>query len=451
MMGENMGKNVRELALDLLINIDRNQAYSNIALNQAITDHQVKPIDAGLLTEIVYGTLQHKLTIDFYLKPFLQKRVEDWVQMLLRLSVYQMVYLDKVPEHAILNEAVEIAKKRGHEGIASVVNGVLRNIQRKGLPSIEKVQDECERLSLATSHPRWIIALWIDQYGFDATKQICEINLLPPVQTARVNTAKATREAVIQMLAEEGFVASAHPVLSDCIENSRGNMALSNAHRDGLLTIQDASSMLVADVVGPEAGELILDACAAPGGKTTHLLERLNGSGKVVALDIHKHKIKLVKKTAARLGVSNLETMQLDARKAIEEFDRGTFDRVLVDAPCSGLGVLRRKPDAKYEKSYADVQRLAVIQVDLLTKIAPLVKNGGTLVYSTCTINKEENEEVVSTFLLNNREYEMDLTLSDRMPKELRPYVHDNHLQVLPQYMNSDGFFIAAFRKKDIH
>ncbi len=446
-----MDKNVREIALELLVNIDRNQAYSNIALNGAILEHQVKPIDAGLLTEIVYGTLQYKLTLDFYLKPFLQKRVEDWVQMLLRLSVYQMVYLDKIPEHAILNEAVEIAKKKGHEGIASVVNGVLRNIQRKGLPSIQTVQDDCERLSITTSHPRWITQLWIDQYGYETARQICEMNVLPPVQTARVNAAAATRDVVLRSLEDEGFVVSPHPVLADCIENSRGNIAFSAAHRDGYLTIQDASSMLVADVVNPQDGDVILDACAAPGGKTTHLLERLQGSGKVVALDIHKHKIKLVKKAASRLGFSNLVTKELDARKAAEAFEQGSFDRILVDAPCTGLGVLRRKPDAKYEKSYSDVRRLSVIQEDILTKVAPLVKMGGTLVYSTCTVNREENEEVVSAFLSQNSEFELDHTMVDRIPEQIRSHVNEGMLQVYPQHMNSDGFFIAAFRKKASH
>jgi len=440
--------NVRSVALDLLIEIEKNKAFSNIVLNKAIDENRFKAVDAGLLTEIVYGTLQRKLTLDYYLSKFVQKKIDLWVRNLLRLSLYQMIYLDKIPAHAILNEAVEIAKQRGHAGIASFVNGVLRNVQRQGIADLTEIEDPAEQLATATSHPLWLVEKWVAELGFEETKLVCEANLKAPIQTARVNTFKSDRDQVLALLAEEGFKATASHILPECIENERGNLAFSGAHRDGLITIQDVSSMLVANVLAPESGERILDACAAPGGKATHLLEKLNGTGEVFALDIHRHKLKLVEKAAKRLGLQGLQMKQLDARKAADDFPENSFDRILVDAPCSGFGVLRRKPEAKYEKTAQDIARLSDIQLDILDKVSGLLKPAGTLVYSTCTINKNENEQVVAKFLENHPEFEADTAMIQRLPEEIRPYVKDAGLQLLPHHIDSDGFFITVLRKR---
>ena len=439
---------VREVAIDLLEDIEKNKSYSNIALNKAIKENQLSPADSGLLTELVYGTIQRKMTLEYYLKPFIgDKKIENWVHLLLQMSVYQMVFLDRIPEHAILNEAVEIAKFGGHQGIASFVNGVLRSIQRTGVPSLDLITNPNERLSIEFSHPIWMIELWVEQFGFDETKEMCEINLKPPVQTARLNLSKTTPEKAIQSLEKDGFTVKMSELLPECIHNASGNIAFSTAHRDGLITIQDESSMFVGNVVSPDENNLILDACTAPGGKTTHIAERMKGQGKIVALDIHKHKIKLVTEAAKRLHLKNIEAIQLDARKVSEQFEENSFDKILVDAPCSGLGVLRRKPDAKYTKLKTDIERLSVIQLDILDKVAPFLKPGGKLVYSTCTVNKEENEKVVASFLLEHTDFEPDADFVQLLPEKARKFVKDNHLQILPQHFDSDGFFIASFRK----
>ncbi len=445
-----MSGNVRTIALDLLIDIEKNKSYSNLALNKVMTENNLISQDAGLLTEIVYGTIQRKLTLDYYLQPFVQKKIDLWVRILLRMSVYQMVYLDKVPDHAIIHEAVEIAKEKGHAGIASFVNGVLRNLQRKGVLSVTDIKDPIEQLSIATSHPKWLVKLWTDQIGLENTKQICQLNLQPPVQTARVNLAKSTRERVVTLLEDEGYTVQLSDIFPQSIQNKRGNLAFSMAYQQGLITIQDESSMLVADVVSPQPNEVILDACAAPGGKTSHLLEKLNGTGKVVALDIHKHKIKLIHATATRLGLSALETRQLDARLAQENYPASSFDRILVDAPCSGLGVLRRKPEAKYEKTTEDIARLSAIQLNLLQQVSTLLKPGGTLVYSTCTINQSENEQVVKAFLQENAAFEKDFSIKDGLPEKISPFVKENYVQIFPHYFGSDGFFIASFKKREL-
>ncbi|MGG3956014.1 16S rRNA (cytosine(967)-C(5))-methyltransferase RsmB [Bhargavaea massiliensis] len=441
-------KNVRNLALDVLIDIEKKRAYSNLSLHHVIETNELSAQDVALLTELVYGTVQRRDTLDYYLQPFVKGKIEPWVRLLLRLSLYQMVYLDRIPDRAVLFEAVEIAKRRGHRGIASLVNGVLRSIQRQGLRSFDEIQDDLERLAIATSHPLWLVRRWVEQFGLDATKRMCEANVLPPEQTARVNTTKATVSDVIAELKKEGIEAVPSTVVDVGVKMVKGNAAKTKAFQNGLLTIQDESSMLVAYALSPNETDVVLDCCAAPGGKTTHIAERMNNRGRIVALDIHDHKVKLIEQQAKRLGLSNIEAKQLDSRQAHTQFAAETFDRILVDAPCSGLGVIRRKPEIKYAKNEKDIAQLAEIQLNILRAVAPLLKRGGTLVYSTCTVDREENERVIAKFLDEHPQYERDQTLALRLPSSVAPYVHDGMLQLLPHHVFSDGFFIATLKKK---
>ncbi|KMY53570.1 16S rRNA methyltransferase [Bacillus sp. FJAT-27231] len=439
-------KRVREIALDLLESVEKNQSYSNLLLHSAIEKNHLTGRDAGLLTEITYGTIQRKLTLDFFLAPFIKKKLEPWVQQLLRLSLYQMIYLDKVPERAVIHEAVEIAKKRGHKGISGLVNGILRSVQRNGLRSFSEIKDEAERISIETSHPLWLVKRWLAQFGEEKTKEMCAINLTAPMQTIRVNKTKANQEEVLQLLEAEGFEAEPSDVLPEAIRILKGNAARSSVFETGMATIQDESSMIVAYALGIEPNEAILDACAAPGGKTTHIAEKLNNTGSVSALDLHEHKIKLIKQNAARLGLTNIEAKAWDSRKAGEIFEKESFDRVLVDAPCSGLGVLRRKPDIKYVKEEKDLSSLQKIQLDILDAAAPLLKKGGVLVYSTCTADREENEGTVKKFLETHTDFE-PAELTD-LPPVIQTLANDHLLQVLPQDFGGDGFFISKLRKK---
>ncbi|KYD08200.1 16S rRNA (cytosine(967)-C(5))-methyltransferase RsmB [Heyndrickxia sporothermodurans] len=438
--------NVRESALEILEAVEKNQAYSNLLLNHVIERNHIKGPDIGLLTEITYGTLQRKFTLDYYLKPFINKKIEKWVQILLRLSLYQMVYLDKIPDRAIIFEAVEIAKKRGHRGIAGMVNGVLRAIQRNGVPSLDEINDPIERIAIETSHPEWMVRRWSEQFGIKKTKEMCEANLNAPTQTARVNTMVTTREMVIDMLENEGYEVTPSPIIHEGIRSLKGNLAHSKAFAEGLITVQDESSMLVANAMNIKNDQFILDCCAAPGGKTTHIAEKLNGTGKVVALDLHQHKIKLIDENAKRLGLNNIETKVLDSRKVTEHFPKNSFDRVLVDAPCSGLGVLRKKPDIKYSKSLEDITSLQSIQQAILQQAAQLVKPGGLLIYSTCTVDKIENEGTVNQFLLTSPEFE---TSPLQLTETINPFVEENKVQIFPQDFGGDGFFIACFKKRD--
>ncbi len=442
--------NVREAALDVIEKINKNQAYSNLLLNETIKKHKLSRKDTGLLTEIVYGTIQRKNTLDFYLDDFLtnRKRIQTWVISLLQLSLYQMVYLDRVPDRAIIHEAVEIAKKRGHKGISGMVNGVLRNTQRKGLKNPEDIEDVAERISIAKSHPLWLVKRWIDQLGVEATEAMCEENLLSPYVTARVNMVRTSVDQVIEDLKKEGVEAVEGSLSVDAIKVIQGKVLDTEVYKRGDLTIQDESSMLVARALGIEPGQKVLDACAAPGGKSTHIAERLNGSGHVNSLDLHPHKVKLIKKQAQRLNLRAIEAETLDSRNVADRFKAKSFDRILVDAPCTGFGVLRRKPDIKWSKKEDDIERITSVQKGILASQASLLKPGGKLVYSTCTIEGAENQEVVKQFLEEHPDFSLDESFSNRLPEKVRTYCEDGQLQLLPQYFGTDGFYIACLVKK---
>ncbi|WP_456275002.1 16S rRNA (cytosine(967)-C(5))-methyltransferase RsmB [Bacillus sp. AK031] len=439
-------KTVREAALDVLESVEKNQSYSNLLLNHAITKYGVTGPDTGLLTELTYGTIQRRMTLDYYLAPFINKKIESWVRQLLRLSLYQMIYLDKIPDRAIIFEAVEIGKRRGHKGIASMINGILRSVQRKGIPSIDTIEDPVERLSVETSHPMWLVQRWVDQFGLEKTRAMCETNITAPLQSARVNTLKIKTEDLLAQLTEAGLSVRKSSIVPDAIVSLKGNLARTEAFKQGLMTIQDESSMLVGHSLDVYEDFTVLDSCAAPGGKTTHIAELMKGKGKVFALDLHKHKIKLIDENAARLGLENIEAKAHDSRTAEALFDRESLDRVLVDAPCSGLGVLRRKPDIKYTKKESDLNSLQKIQLQILGAVAPLLKKGGLLVYSTCTVDKNENEGTVREFLTANPDFE-PYGLS-HLPEAVKPFVDHNMLQIFPQDFGGDGFFISCFRKK---
>lgn len=439
--------NVRDAALSILLAVDKSQAYSNLLLHQTIERYQIEAKDRGLLTEITYGTLQYKMTLDYYLEPFIKGKLEHWVRWLLRMSLYQIHYLTRIPPHAAVHEAVEIAKRRGHQGIASVVNGILRSILRQGVRSIELIEGPIERLSIKTSHPKWLVERWVTAYGLDLTKEMLEENNVPPVQTVRVNTTKATIEQVLVALEAEGVKAQRSDLIAECIHLTNGQAARTQVFKDGWVTIQDESSMLPANVLNPQPGWKVLDMCAAPGGKTTHLAEKMNNEGSILATDLHPHKLDLIDENTARLGIDIVQTAPIDGRKAAAFLQAESFDAVLVDAPCSGLGVMRRKPDIKYTKREEDFESLQTIQLALLDAAVKVLKPGGRLIYSTCTVDVHENQGTVEAFLKQHPEIEVQPITN--LPVKLLEKQQNGMLQIFPQDFGSDGFFVAAFRKKD--
>ncbi|AJK89038.1 MULTISPECIES: 16S rRNA (cytosine(967)-C(5))-methyltransferase RsmB [Lysinibacillus] len=438
--------NVRDAALSILLAVDKNQAYSNLLLNETIKRHKIEAKDRALLTELTYGTLQHKMTLDYYLEPFIRGSIDHWVRWLLRISLYQMQYLTRIPAHAAVNEAVEIAKRRGHRGIASTVNGILRSVLRQGVPAITDIENPIERLAIETSHPIWLVQRFVDNYGLEVATGMLHENNVPPMQTVRVNTTKVTVEQAIAELEAEGLTAKQSDVIPECLHLTNGQPAHTHAFKEGHITIQDESSMIPANVLNPSPGMRVLDMCAAPGGKTTHLAEIMKNEGSILATDLHPHKLDLIDHNTERLGLDIIETAPIDGRKAPEFLQAESYDAVLVDAPCSGLGVMRRKPDIKYTKREEDLENLQTIQLALLDAATKVLKIEGKLVYSTCTVDIQENEGTVKAFLATHPE--MEAIQLESLPTKLAEKQANGMLQVFPQDFGSDGFFVAAFRKK---
>lgn len=440
----------RFAALELLVQVASNQAYSNVLVNQKMAQYRLSDKDGRLMTEIVYGTISRWMTLEYYLNPFIKqaKKVDPWVKQLLLLSLYQMLYLDKVPEYGIFNDAVTIAKAKGNPGTGKFVNGVLRTIQRTGVPSFGDIQDDTERLSIEISLPLWLTERLVSEIGSEETRELGLSLMEPSKVSARLDTRQLSREEAIATLEEEGLVVEASHISPYGLVGAKGHLAKSNLFKEGLMTIQDESSMLVAPAMRIEPHHHVLDACAAPGGKTTHIATFLDSKqgGKVTSLDIHERKLGLIKDNASRLGVSDVvETVLLDARLVGDVFEDGTFDRILVDAPCSGLGLLRRKPDIKYSKQLSDSTSLQQIQLAILESVAPKVKKSGIITYSTCTIMSEENAQVVKAFLKAHPEFEH---VSVEGATHLDKSYQENMLQLYPHHYQTDGFFISCLRKK---
>ncbi|HLR10794.1 MAG TPA: 16S rRNA (cytosine(967)-C(5))-methyltransferase RsmB [Sporosarcina sp.] len=437
--------NVRDAALSMLIDIEKNQAYSNLLLHKTIGKYAIHDKDRSLLTELTYGPLQYKMTLDYYLEPFVRGKLDHWVRQLLRMSLYQIVYLTKIPPHAVVHEAVEIAKRRGHKRIAPTVNGILRSVLREGVRSVEEIADPIERLAIETSHPTWLIKRWVAQYGETVTRDIAHANNRQPNFSFRVNETRTTVEKVVAALEDEGIKTRPGEIIAECLISESGNPANTSVYREGLMTIQDESSMLPVQALQLSEGLKVLDMCAAPGGKTTHIAEKMNDQGEVYAHDVHDHKVKLIEKNAKRLHLSSIQTKSGDSRKLVDVYGEAQFDRILLDAPCSGFGVIRRKPEIKYTKTAADVEQLSTIQFDLLTTAAQLLKENGILVYSTCTIDEKENQEMVQRFLA--AQPNMALAPLGTLQSNESLHIENDVLQVLPQQFNGDGFFVAAFKK----
>jgi 16S rRNA (cytosine967-C5)-methyltransferase len=458
--GSRKAKSPRELAMDTLVKVAGTGAYSNLQLNRTLQDAGLQRADAGLVTELVYGTIQRQATLDYWLSRFVSKglhKLEPWVHQLLRMSAYQLLYLDRIPAHAAVNEAVTIAKKRGHSGISGMVNGVLRSIDRgRGeLQSSEiKHADPIVQIALRHSYPEWLVSRWVAAYGAETAEAICAAGNDHPHSSVRANTLRGTREEVIELLKEAGYDAEPSVIAPAGIAINRGgNLADTDGFREGMWTVQDESSMLVAEVLAPKAGMQVLDCCAAPGGKSTHLAELMGGKGKVWANDLHAHKRDLIVTQTERLKLRNVEAITEDALKLAERFKPQSMDAVLLDAPCSGFGVIRRKPEIKWTKTAGDVSEIAVVQQRLLSAVCDLVRPGGVLVYSTCTIEKDENERQVATFLKEHPEFELDRNWPEAVVDQLKKVGaidenFDGQAQLLPQHFDSDGFYIARMVKR---
>lgn len=441
----NIKKTPRWLAMVTLDRVIGQEAYSNLQLNNTITHHQLSEVDRRLLTNIVYGTLQHKLTLDYRLAPFLKnKKLANWVHVLLLEAAYQLDYLQRVPDFAVVNETVEIAKVHGNPGIRKLVTAVLHNYLRHPRRDLSDIKDPLLRLSVSSSVPRWLVEQLTTDYGMEQTRAILTSINEPAHLSLRVNYAKGSLKKVVDQLANDGVRVHCSPLALAGLVVDSGKVISSSAFKNGLVTIQDESAQLAVDSMKLADDFKVLDACAAPGGKTAQIAEQL-GRGKVVALDLHANKVRLIQQNATRLGVSDqVEAMALDARKVGKKFADEEFDAILVDAPCSGIGLLRKKPEIRYAKTAADSQYLHQIQLAILNAVATKVKKGGIITYSTCTLLKTENELTVREFLSSNPQFAELTTKTTKCIKDGRDA---RSLTILPSNYDTDGFFIATIKR----
>jgi len=444
----------RETALKILYDINEKGAYSNISINKYFNIHELKEIDKAFITELVYGTVKWKLTIDWIIEQFSNvklSKISPWIINILRMGVYQLLFVDRVPATAACNESVKLAKRYGHAASSGYVNAVLRSIARnkEKIEYPDKNRDVLRFLSIKYSHPEWMVKRWVDLFGTDFTEELLYSNNEIPELTIRVNTLKATRNELAENLKMSGYdVENGRYIEQALIIKNPQSISEMESFKKGYFQVQDESSMLVAQILDPKPGELVIDVCSAPGGKATHLAELMKNKGCVIARDIHEHKIKLINDAVNRLGLNIVKTELFDAAIPDERY-REKADRVLVDAPCTGLGIIRRKPDIKWERTEADIREITGLQKKILHAASTYVKPGGTLVYSTCTINPEENEDVVMDFVQSNSSFRL-VDITQYLPQSLqRPDAVNGYIQLFPNTDKVDGFFIARVVRKE--
>ena len=437
---------VREIALKTLYKIEKEEAYSNIALDENIKINRdiLKENDIGFISEIVYGVTTWKLTIDEIIKKYSQiklKKISPWIINILRMGIYQIIFLDKVPKSAAVNESVNLAKRYGHRGSSNFVNAVLRKVEKKDFEELKNIKDDKERISKTTSMPIWIVEELLKEKDFQQVELICNNSNFKPNTSIRVNTLKTNKEEMKQELVTRN-IKYEDGILDNFLRLSKvKNIEKLDLFKEGYFTIQDESAGFAVEVLNPKRGEFVLDACSAPGGKTTYIAELMKNEGKIEAWDIYDHRINLIKENANRLGINIINANLTDATTYNPSY-KENFDKVLLDVPCLGIGVIRRKPDIKWKRKKEDIEEISKIQFQILENCSKYLKRGGEIVYSTCSILKEENEEIINKFLDKHKEFKISkYEISEK--NEMKKYLDDNkYFKVYPTERN-DGFFIC--------
>ena len=456
-----MATPARKLALHLLMAVEAGRAYPGLAVDRALERGQLLPADRRLVTELVHGVTRARNTLDWALAAHLQRPLDDLpspIRNALRLGAYQILYLDRIPAAAACDESVKLARRYGHSGTAGLVNAVLRRIAQAGLPPLPDLEaDPISHLSLAHHHPPWLVRRWLDRLGREAALALLAANNRPAVTSIRANQLRAGPAELQRELETQGATVRPGTLLPEALLLADHPPIRSlKAFAEGRFQVQDESSMLAARVVNPRPGWLVIDACAAPGGKTTHLAELMGDRGQVVAIDLSSARLRLVREAADRLGLRSIRTVHGDARD-MARLVPGPADAVLVDAPCSGLGTLRRRSDLRWTRQAGDFAALAQLQGSLLEAAASRVKPGGVLVYSTCSTEPEENEQVVNALLeriTGFRREDPVAVLPDQARMALtarrgQPAAgSETYLDLWPHVHGTDGFFLARLRRE---
>lgn len=437
-------KSARQVAFEALLKVHKDGAYSNLAVDSLLKENgNLDERDKAFVCNLVYGTLDRLILIDYNLGLYLNqpvRKLKPELHTILRMGTYQLLFMDKVPSRAAVNESVNLAKVNKSSFAASLVNAVLRRVSDNGLKLPDGDEKDPDFLAIKYSCPEWLISLWIDSYGFDNAIQLAEKSLEAPPLVIRVNTTKVSVDDLIWKLAEEGVVSEKTDIAENAlIISNTGAVEDLLAYKEGYFHAQDLASQLCCMALDPKEDETVFDLCSAPGGKAFTIAETMNNTGVVRAFDIYQSRVDLIKSGAERLGLTNVYTYLSDASIYNENY--GKADRILCDVPCSGLGIIRRKPEIRF-KSKQDIDNLPDLQYRILCNAIRYLKDGGRLVYSTCTLNPKENEEICNRFLAEHPEFS-----AVKIFPEKQRYSDTDSLTLMTHLHSTDGFFIAAFDK----
>ena len=429
----------RFTVLKLMQKTDK-QAYSNLALDSALGGSGFSDRDKSFIARLFYGVLERRLTLEHIISLYSKKPLQSLdseVANVLKMGLYQLLYMDSVPDSAAVNESVELVRQAGKSSAAGFVNGVLRSFVRDG-KHIAYPSDKYKRMSLEYSCNEEIVRLLCGDYTDETAEEFLKNSLTPHKTYIRVNTLKTDADTLIGRFSESGITALKCDAAEDCIfVENLGNVEGSELFKAGFFHVQDLSSQLCCKALAPKSGETVLDMCAAPGGKTFTMAEMMRGKGRIIACDLHEKRVGLIKSGAERLGIEIIEAIKNDAK--IYNSALPAADKILCDVPCSGFGVIRSKPEIKYTKP-SDISRLPEIQYEILKNSAGYLKDGGELVYSTCTLNKKENDEVIDRFLAENTGFEA-VGLTDNIGSD------SYKMTIFPKQFGCEGFFISKIRK----
>ena len=452
MNASNESKSVRQLASEILFKVDCQSAYADILLDRTLKATPLDERDRALLTELTYGTLRWRGKIDARLSEQVRRplaNTDAFVRNLLRATVYQLFFLDKIPDYAAVNEAVALAKTRRGGKTAGFVNGVLRNLLRRKQVGLKPQSTDESTAALATelSHPEWLVQRWIKEFGRREACALMHANNQRAPLVLRANRLKCSRDELLARWRANGIAASPAPWAPQGISvESGGNVENLPGFAEGMFQVQGEASQLVAYLLAPSPDERILDACAAPGGKSCQIAELMDDSGELIALDKSTRGVERIRQNITRLNLHSIRTVQADATKEFSSELSVPYDRILVDAPCSGLGTLRGHPEIKWQRRENDILRLNELQLKIVNHVAGYLKPGGVLVYSTCTLTRDENEQLVGAFLAQHKEFVLE-DAARYLPEPARRMVRDDFFQALPHRDQTDGFFAARMRK----
>ncbi len=500
----------RKIALNILYDIEQKNSYSNITLNKAINENKkdLSKIDIAFISEIVYGVTYWKLTLDEIIKKYSKiklKKISPWILNILRMGAYQIIFLTKVPKSAAVNESVNLAKRYGHTASSNFVNAILRKIEKEDYEELFKIKDEKLKISKTTSTPIWIIEELLKTKNIKEVEKICTAFTNKPNITIRINNLKISnnkfkeelekrnikyQEFINQENSKNVNTKTANDKNSEITNSKMANVKITNSEiankttetkgnnnsleinqikkpdntldkflelpnlsnienidlfKQGFFTIQDISAGFTVVLLSPKSEEIILDACAAPGGKTTFIAEMMENKGKIIALDIYKHRLKLIEENAKRLGINIIETKEQDVTKFNENFVE-KFDKILLDVPCMGIGVIKRKPDIKWQRKASDLEEITKIQYNILENCKKYLKVGGDILYSTCSIFSCENEDIINKFLNNNKNFKIENKELPRMEFFKNFKTEEGYYKINPTDKN-DGFFMCKLTK----